>query len=104
MRTTTLSAATRRTVLLGAGAALAAPHVAKAQTSYRAAYKLSVVGNRPIPLSKGAFHWAELVTQRSGGRINVGYAHRFARGDAVCWAPRKPGKTAHLPLMRVAGV
>lgn len=71
MRTTTLSAATRRTVLLGAGAALAAPHVAKAQTSYRAAYKLSVVGNRPIPLSEGAFHWAELATQRSGGRVNV---------------------------------
>jgi tripartite ATP-independent transporter DctP family solute receptor len=71
MRTTTLPAATRRTVLLGAGAALAAPHVAKAQTSYRAEYKLSVVGNRPIPLSKGAFQWAELVTQRSGGRINV---------------------------------
>ena len=34
-------------------------------------YKLSVVGNRPIPLSDGAFQWAELVTERSNGRINV---------------------------------
>ena len=32
---------------------------------------LSVVGNRPIPFAEGAFQWAELVTQRSGGRINV---------------------------------
>ncbi|MFN3449443.1 MAG: TRAP transporter substrate-binding protein DctP, partial [Roseococcus sp.] len=29
------------------------------------------VGNRPIPFAEGAFQWAELVTQRSQGRINV---------------------------------
>lgn len=63
--------ASRRTLLLGAGAGLALPGLAFGQGQYRAEYKLSVVGNRPIPLSAGAFDWAELVTQRSGGRINV---------------------------------
>src|SRR5690606_8685709 len=63
--------ATRRGLLLGAAGTLAAPHLARAQTNYRAEYKVSVVGNRPIPLSEGAFQWAELVTQRSGGRINM---------------------------------
>ncbi len=72
LRSLSPAAATRRGLLLGAaGSALAAPHVARAQTNYRAEYKLSVVGNRPIPLSEGAFQWAELVTRRSGGRINV---------------------------------
>ena len=62
---------TRRGALLGAGAAaLGLPAIAGAQ-SYRPEYKLSVVGNRPIPFAEGAFQWAELVTQRSGGRINV---------------------------------
>ncbi len=61
----------RRALLAGTGALLAAPHVAFAQTNYRPEYKLSVVGNRPIPFAEGAFQWAELVTQRSGGRINV---------------------------------
>lgn len=62
---------TRRTLLAGSSAMLATPWVAAAQTQYRAEYKLSVVGNRPIPFAEGAFQWAELVTQRSGGRINV---------------------------------
>lgn len=61
----------RRALLAGGAALLAAPHVAVAQTSYRPEYKLSVVGNRPIPFAEGAFQWAELVTQRSNGRINV---------------------------------
>jgi tripartite ATP-independent transporter DctP family solute receptor len=60
----------RRAALAMGAAALAAPHVARAQ-SYKSEYKLSVVGNRPIPLSEGAFQWADMVTQRSGGRINV---------------------------------
>jgi TRAP-type transport system periplasmic protein len=64
----------RRTLFRLAGAAagsLAAPAILGAQTQYKPEYKLSVVGNRPIPLSEGAFKWAELVTQRSQGRINM---------------------------------
>jgi tripartite ATP-independent transporter DctP family solute receptor len=65
----------RRAALLaaGLGATLAAPRVVRAQGSgqYRPEYKMSVVGNRPIPFAEGAFIWAELVTQRSNGRINV---------------------------------
>ena len=65
-------AASRRGLLFGTtGALLAAPQVARAQTQYRPEYKLSVVGNRPIPFAEGAFQWAELITQRSQGRINV---------------------------------
>ena len=48
---------TRRTLLLGsaaAGAAVAMPWVSRAQ-GLKSEYKLSVVGNRPIPLSEGAF-------------------------------------------------
>ncbi|MGG5809558.1 TRAP transporter substrate-binding protein DctP [Falsiroseomonas sp. CW058] len=63
-------AITRRAALLAGAGALAAPHAGRAQ-SYKQEYKLSVVGNRPIPLSEGAFQWADLVTQRSNGRINV---------------------------------
>ena len=64
----------RRAALLaaGTGAALAAPRVARAPGNpSRPEYKMSVVGNRPIPFAEGAFIWAELVTQRSNGRINV---------------------------------
>lgn len=64
---------TRRAVLVGgvaAGATVAVPWVSRAQ-QLKSEYKLSVVGNRPIALSEGAFQWAELVTQRTGGRINV---------------------------------
>ncbi|MFO0008900.1 MAG: TRAP transporter substrate-binding protein DctP, partial [Betaproteobacteria bacterium] len=62
----------RRFLLAGAtaSAALAAPWVSKAQ-SLKSEYKVSVVGNRPIALSEGAFQWAELVTQRTQGRINM---------------------------------
>lgn len=60
----------RRLAAAGIGAAVMAPWVSRAQT-LKTEYKLSVVGNRPIPVSEGAFQWAELVTQRSGGRINV---------------------------------
>ena len=62
----------RRFLLAGAtaSAALAAPWVSKAQ-SLKSEHKVSVVGNRPIALSEGAFQWAELVTQRTQGRINM---------------------------------
>ena len=61
---------TRRTLLLGGAGVIAMPWVSRAQ-QLKSEYKLSVVGNRPIPLSEGAFQWAELVTQRTNGRINV---------------------------------
>lgn len=64
----------RRDVVVGAlsGAAMVAmPWVARAQSDYKPEYKLTVVGNRPIPLSEGAFIWADLIRERSGGRINV---------------------------------
>ncbi|PWS37535.1 C4-dicarboxylate ABC transporter [Falsiroseomonas bella] len=63
---------TRRAALLAAAAApLAIPQRVRAQQQYKPEYKLSVVGNRPIPLSEGAFQWADMVTQRSGGKINL---------------------------------
>ena len=65
-----------RALRAGGATLLAAPHVAKAQTQYRPEYKMSVVGNRPIPFAEGAFQWAELITERSGGRINHD-AHLF---------------------------
>ncbi len=61
----------RRTMLAGAAASgVMAPWVSKAQ-SLKSEYKVSVVGNRPIAMSEGAFRWAELVSQRSNGRINM---------------------------------
>jgi len=62
--------APRRALLAAAPALLAAPRLAHGQ-AYRAEYKVSVVGNRPIPFAEGAFQWAEMVTQRSQGRINM---------------------------------
>jgi tripartite ATP-independent transporter DctP family solute receptor len=62
---------TRRLVLAGGAAGVAMPFVARAQSAYKPEYKLSVVGNRPIPLSEGAFRWAELVNEKSQGRINM---------------------------------
>jgi len=64
----------RRRVLTAAaagGAALAAPWLARAQGALKPEYRLSVVGNRPIPISDTAFRWADLVRERTGGRINV---------------------------------
>ncbi len=61
-------ATTRRAAQLGG---FCAPLVAGAQPAYRPEYKVSVVANRPIPFAEGAFQWAELVNERSGGRINM---------------------------------
>ncbi|MDW8443970.1 MAG: TRAP transporter substrate-binding protein DctP [Acetobacteraceae bacterium] len=63
-------ALSRRGLVAATAASLAMPWVSRAQ-ALKSEYKLSVVGNRPIPLSDGAFQWAELVTERTGGRINV---------------------------------
>lgn len=59
------------TVAAAGGAALAAPWLARAQGALKPEYRLSVVGNRPIPISDTAFRWADLVRERTGGRINV---------------------------------
>ena len=50
--------------------ALAMPTIGRAQGRYKPEYKITVVGNRPIALSESAFVWADLVNQRSEGRLN----------------------------------
>ncbi len=60
----------RNFIATAAASSLAAPAISRAQT-LKSEYKVSVVGNRPIPLSVGAFRWAELVTERTQGRINM---------------------------------
>jgi tripartite ATP-independent transporter DctP family solute receptor len=60
----------RRLVATAAASAIVAPAISRAQT-LKSEYKVSVVGNRPIPLSVGAFRWAELVNERTQGRINM---------------------------------
>jgi tripartite ATP-independent transporter DctP family solute receptor len=57
----------RRTVL--ACAALA-PAVLRAQ-AYKPEYKMSVVGNVPLGTAVAAVRWADLVRERSQGRINI---------------------------------
>ena len=66
-------APTRRTVLTGAGALAAgvsAPWIAQAQ-SYKPEYKISTVVGAPFPWGLGAERWANLVRERSGGKINM---------------------------------
>ncbi len=53
-----------------AGLGFAGPSPAGAQ-AYKAEYKLSTVLARPSPWGVGAERWAELVTERTGGRITV---------------------------------
>jgi TRAP-type transport system periplasmic protein len=53
-----------------AGGSLACPALVRAQ-SPKAEYKLSVVGNRPLGTTEAAFRWAELVNERTQGRINI---------------------------------
>ena len=60
----------RNFIATAAASSLAAPTISRAQ-ALKSEYKVSVVGNRPIPLSVGAFRWAELVTERTQGRINM---------------------------------
>jgi tripartite ATP-independent transporter DctP family solute receptor len=71
--TTMTRSLTRRTALKFAGVAgglLGFPHVLRAQ-ALKPEYKLSVVGNRPLGTTEAAFRWAELVTERTQGRINI---------------------------------
>jgi TRAP-type C4-dicarboxylate transport system substrate-binding protein len=62
-----------RRSLLAAGVALptlAVPTIGRTQPRYKPEYKITVVANRPVALSEGAFVWADLVNQRSQGRLN----------------------------------
>jgi tripartite ATP-independent transporter DctP family solute receptor len=61
----------RRTVITGAFAVtLASPWIARAQT-YKPEYKISTVVGAPFPWGLGAERWAQLVKERSGGKINM---------------------------------
>jgi TRAP-type transport system periplasmic protein len=67
------AAHSRRSVLklaAAAGGAVACPSLLRAQ-AVKAEYKLSVVGNRPLGTTEAAFRWAELVGERTQGRVNI---------------------------------
>jgi tripartite ATP-independent transporter DctP family solute receptor len=63
----------RRILLAAASAAvaLAAGAPAQAQTKYKDEYKLSTVVGPAFPWGKGGEIWADLVRQRTSGRINI---------------------------------
>ncbi len=56
---------------LAAAAALAMPALAQAQGSYKSEYKMSLVLGPAFPWGKGGEIWADLVKQRTDGRINI---------------------------------
>ncbi|WP_203525659.1 DctP family TRAP transporter solute-binding subunit [Crenobacter caeni] len=57
------------TSLCGAAFALTVP--ATAHAAYKAEYKLSTVLGNAFPWGQGAERWAQLVKERTGGRINI---------------------------------
>src|SRR5512137_2395138 len=63
----------RRVVMTGAAALLAAAVAAPAlaQTKYKDEYKLSTVVPTSFPWGKGGEIWADMVRQRTQGRINI---------------------------------
>ena len=63
----------RRELVLGgaAGAVLAAPLVAQAQSAYKAEYKMSTVVPPVFAWGKGGAIFGDLVRERTGGRINI---------------------------------
>lgn len=64
----------RRSLILGGaatGASLALPHVARAQTAYKAEYKMSTVVPPAFAWGKGGAIFAELVRERTAGRIHI---------------------------------
>ncbi len=54
-----------------AAAALASAAVASAQTNYKPEYKMSLVVGTAFPWGKGGEIWANLVRERTQGRINI---------------------------------
>lgn len=63
----------RRTLIaaLAAAGVLAAGPVLAQQPKYQAEYRLSTVVGTAFPWGKGGEKWAELVKQRTNGRINI---------------------------------
>jgi tripartite ATP-independent transporter DctP family solute receptor len=53
------------------GASLAFPAIVTGQTQYKAEYKLSTVVPVSFPWGKGGDLWANLVREKTGGRINI---------------------------------
>ena len=64
-----------RRTLVGLAAAVAAlgavPTAAVAQTAYKAEYRMSLVLGTAFPWGKGGQIWADLVKERTKGRINI---------------------------------
>ncbi len=56
---------------LAAAAAFAMPAIAQAQGDYKSEYKMSLVLGPAFPWGKGGEIWADLVKQRTDGRINI---------------------------------
>jgi TRAP-type transport system periplasmic protein len=61
----------RRTVLLAAGALALAVSGPLAAQNYKPEYKLSTVVGPAFPWGKGGEIWAQLVKERTNGRINI---------------------------------
>ncbi|MBE7416643.1 MAG: TRAP transporter substrate-binding protein DctP [Ideonella sp.] len=64
----------RRNLIVGGaalGATLALPHVARAQAAYKAEYKMSTVVPPAFAWGKGGAIFADLVRERTAGRINI---------------------------------
>jgi len=56
---------------LATAAAFAMPTLAQAQANYKSEYKMSLVLGPAFPWGKGGEIWADLVKQRTDGRINI---------------------------------
>jgi tripartite ATP-independent transporter DctP family solute receptor len=72
------------TALAGTAAAVAAPHVARAQ-SYKSEYKLSLTNDRPTPYAVASFQMAEKIAEKTNGRIKIKVypQSQLVAGDAV---------------------
>src|SRR5688572_17178268 len=60
----------RRRLIVAGSCAAFVPFAARAQ-GYKAEYKLSVVGSPPLGIAVAAHRWADLVRERTQGRINI---------------------------------
>ena len=62
---------TRRLILAAGAASLALPHMARAQSAYKAEYKMSTVVPPAFAWGKGGEIFGNLVRERTAGRINI---------------------------------